>query len=419
MATLVKYVARLWYELSHEGAVGLDYAQARRVILVNQFCLIAIALNLVYALQVLLLDAASLIVFVWLTLLACLAFMAAMRLNASGRQYWAKRLLASIPVATLVFSAYLAGNGAGLQLYLIVIWTLLFLIFTRAELPTLLFFSLAYWLAFMLIQYTFTTPALDYDFPPGLMERIYGLSVTGTFLAVALVVGLFFTEIHRAEQRLQAEHERSERLLRNILPGPIAERLKQRDSDTDQAAIADGYDEATVLFADLVGFTPLSAIMSPQELVALLNRIFSGFDEIAMAQGLEKIKTLGDAYMLVGGVPQPQPDHAAAAAEAALQMLNRLPLLSGTGAPLELRIGIHCGPLVAGVIGRHKFAYDVWGDTVNIASRMESHGVPGRIQVSAALHQKLRDRYRFDPRGKIDIKGLGPTPTWFLLRHDG
>ncbi len=420
-----------WQTLSRHGTQGLDYVSARRVMLVNQFCAIAIALNIVYAGQVIILDAAALSVFLWLVLIACLAFVGVMLLNGTRHQRLARWILSSIPVTTLFISAYFISGGAGLQLYLIVIWTLLFLIYTRREWIALLFFSIVYWLGFLTIEFWFVTPALDYDFPAGLIEQIHALSVTGTFLAVALVVGLFFTEIHRAERRLQEEFEHSENLLRNILPASIAERLKNQSdtgplpanrSQTEDrpAPIADGHVEATVLFADLVGFTPLSSRLPPAALVQLLNEIFCRFDDIVLMHGLEKIKTIGDAYMLVGGLPEARGDHAQAVARAALEMQALMPQLRlPADNVLQLRIGIHSGPVVAGVIGRHKFAYDIWGETVNLASRLESHGQPGRIHVSQPLAELLGDEFSFEDRGDINIKGIGPTRTSFLLGKTG
>ncbi|MBE7470223.1 MAG: adenylate/guanylate cyclase domain-containing response regulator [Anaerolineae bacterium] len=209
---------------------------------------------------------------------------------------------------------------------------------------------------------------------------------------------------------IQAEQEKSERLLLNILPQPIAARLKQ-----GQVTIADTFTDVTVLFADLVDFTKLSARISPRELVSLLNEIFSTFDQLAERHGLEKIKTVGDAYLVVGGLPNPRPDHAAAIAEMALDMQQAVIRLS---AELEenfsIRIGINTGPVVAGVIGAKKFSYDLWGDTVNTASRMESHGLAGQIQVTPATYERLQDQYDFEERGCIPVKGKGEVRTYLL-----
>jgi len=217
--------------------------------------------------------------------------------------------------------------------------------------------------------------------------------------------------LDREHRRLLAEEERSERLLLNVLPAPIAERLKQ-----GEGVIADAFPEVTVLFADLVDFTRRSQQVSPAQVVATLNELFSAFDRLAQRHGLEKIKTIGDAYMVAGGLPNPRPDHAQAVAEMALAMQEEVAgRADPSGQPLQVRIGIDTGPVEAGVIGTAKFSYDLWGDTVNTASRMESHGVAGCIQVTARTYQRLRDRYRFRRRGPIPVRGMGEMVTWFLL----
>jgi class 3 adenylate cyclase len=209
---------------------------------------------------------------------------------------------------------------------------------------------------------------------------------------------------------LEAERAKSEKLLLNILPKPIATRLK-----VGEELIADRFQDATILFADLVGFTPLSTRLQPRQLVDVLNRIFSAFDRLALDFGLEKIKTIGDAYMAAAGLPEPRPDHARAAAEMALAMMARMrEFKSSIGENLQLRIGLHSGPVVAGVIGTHKFVYDAWGDTVNTASRMESHGKADEIHVSPAAFRHLRNDYTFSPCGPVEIKGKGTMETYFL-----
>jgi class 3 adenylate cyclase len=236
-------------------------------------------------------------------------------------------------------------------------------------------------------------------------------------LAAVLLLG----EAVRGRRALDAEHrlllaerERSERLLLNVLPAPIAARLKQGD-----AVIADEFPEVTVLFADLVDFTLRSRDSTPDQVVRVLDELFSALDRLAERHGLEKIKTVGDAYMVVGGLPKPRPDHAEAVAEMALAVREEVPRhLDPDGQPLAVRIGIATGPVVAGVIGRRKFSYDLWGDTVNTASRMESGGVPGCIQVTDRTYRRLRDRYRFQRRGPVPVKGKGELVTWFLVARD-
>jgi len=242
------------------------------------------------------------------------------------------------------------------------------------------------------------------EVPETVRVVFFGLNL----LAVSTTVFLLLQYFVRARELEQA---RSEQLLLNVLPEPIAGRLKRSDG-----VIADAYPEATVLFADLVGFTPLAESTSPEELVLMLDEIFSRWDGLAEAHGLEKIKTIGDSYMVVGGVPEPRPDHAAAVGAMALAMSPTLVACGLDGVRLRARVGIDTGPLVAGVIGRSKFTYDLWGDTVNTASRMESTGEPGRIHVTERLRAELADGFEFSPRGELSIKGKGVMRTYFLER---
>lgn len=217
--------------------------------------------------------------------------------------------------------------------------------------------------------------------------------------------------LEAATRALDAERQVSERLLLNVLPRSIADRLKRQTG-----VIADSFAEATVIFADIARFTPISLSMGPQEVVVWLNEVFSALDRLAEQHGLETIKTIGDAYMVASGLPTPRADHAEAAAEVALAFQEEIASHTApNGDPLRIRIGIHSGPVVAGVIGTRKFAYDLWGDTVNTASRMESHGVSGMIHVTDATYERLRDRYVLEERGEMEIKGLGDMRTYFLL----
>ena len=218
-------------------------------------------------------------------------------------------------------------------------------------------------------------------------------------------------ELQQEKQLLEIEREKSERLLLNILPHSIAERLKR-----GERTIADRFAAVTVLFADLCDFTALANQTDPDDLVTLLNELFSRFDLLADRHGLEKIKTIGDSYLLVGGLPLPRPDHAEAVAEMALEMLEAVRDLNhDSGIRLRVRIGLNTGPVVAGVIGRKKFTYDLWGAAVNLASRMQSSGLPGHIHVPASFEERLRDRFVFMERGPVHCKGFGEIHTCFLL----
>lgn len=234
--------------------------------------------------------------------------------------------------------------------------------------------------------------------------------VMGAFSQMYARIVKEITERKMAEAIIQKEKDTSEQLLLNILPCAIADRLKRGET-----VIADGFNDVTVLFADIVNFTELSATISPVKLVCLLNEIFSAFDSLAEKYDLEKIKTIGDAYMVVGGLPMYRQDHAEAIANMALDMRQVISKFAGDlGKSFDIRIGISTGPVVAGVIGIKKFIYDLWGDTVNVASRMESHGQAGLIHVSASTYGILHHKYKFIDRGEIMIKGKGKMQTYFL-----
>jgi class 3 adenylate cyclase len=222
-------------------------------------------------------------------------------------------------------------------------------------------------------------------------------------------VNVYGTDVTAARERERLALE-NERLLRNILPKPIADRLRAREQ-----LIADRFDDVTLLFADIVGFTVLSASMTPSELLRVLNEVFTAFDVLVERAGLDKVKTIGDAYMVVGGMPDATVDHTARVAAVALDLTEAVRRIdTAVRLGIRFRIGIHCGPVIAGVIATKEFIYDIWGDTVNVASRMESLSMPGRIQVTQAVKEWLEGRYVSESRGLVDVKGKGPTPTWFL-----
>lgn len=231
----------------------------------------------------------------------------------------------------------------------------------------------------------------------------------GLFNFVGITAFIFTVIAYFLRQRDRFQRQ-SDDLLHNILPDDAVVRLKQ-----SSAMIADQFDEVSVLFADVVDFTPMSASMTPAELVGLLNGIFSVFDDLVMENRLEKIKTIGDEYMVAAGVPTPRDDHALVIADLAVSMRDYVAGHEFAGHSIRLRIGIHSGPVVAGIIGHRKFSYDLWGDTVNTASRMESHGVAGEIQITSATHQLIMDRFACVRRGMISVKGKGEVETWYLV----
>jgi adenylate cyclase len=251
--------------------------------------------------------------------------------------------------------------------------------------------------------------------PEPIIRLFFVLDLLGVAFVTFLVLIYFVRQRQRTLDELGDEQLRSEGLLRNILPAEVAERLKD-----GEGVIADRYEAVTVLFADVVGFTALAQRLSAEDLVVLLDRVFRELDALSERYGLEKIKTVGDAYMVVAGAPDPLAHHPQAAAEMALGMLGALIGAEWpTGDPMQLRIGVATGPVVAGVIGRDRYAYDLWGDTVNLASRLEASSEPGRILVSIETYERLKEQYRFSDSHVVFLKGKGPTPARFLLGRSG
>jgi class 3 adenylate cyclase len=251
------------------------------------------------------------------------------------------------------------------------------------------------------------------DAPLGMVLRSDLYLLTANVIGMVACYGIEFYTRRDFVQRqlLKAEEAQVEDLLLNVLPQPVCERLKR-----ERAWMAESFSEATILFADIAHFTELAAHVTAEEVVALLNRVFSAFDELVEKHQVEKIKTIGDAYMVVGGVPVTRPDHAEAVAELALDMLDAIRRLNALrDEPLRIRLGIHTGPVVAGVIGTKKFSYDLWGDAVNTASRMESHGLADAIHVTRSTYERLRDRFVLERRGAIEVKGKGEMVTYLLL----
>ncbi|HSE80646.1 MAG TPA: adenylate/guanylate cyclase domain-containing protein [Gaiellaceae bacterium] len=252
-------------------------------------------------------------------------------------------------------------------------------------------------------------PEPDPPIPTWLVVTFFALDILGPAVTTFALLEYFVRSRDRAHRLLAEEKERSERLLLSIFPRPIAERLK-----VSQDVIAERSDEVSVLFADITGFTPAAERLPAEEVVVLLNEIFSAFDELVAAHGLEKIKTIGDGYLAAAGIPTPRADHAEATARLALAMrqtLAELPAAAG----LSLRVGIDSGPVVAGVIGRSKFGYDLWGDTVNTASRMQSHAPAGAIQVTERTYARLAEGFAFERRPGVTVKGKGEMTTYLLL----
>jgi len=306
--------------------------------------------------------------------------------------------------AALFFFVRELGHDSGIQLNYIIVAAVAFAICGMSHIR-LVAGAVAVGLALHLATWFLYPPgSARIDADPFLLHNLYVSSAATTFTIIALIVGYAFTVADRA--RAEADS-----LLANILPAAIAERLKTRAGER----IADAVPQASVLFSDLVGFTQLAQELGAVRTVAILDHVVTEFDRLAAAHGVEKIKTIGDGYMAVAGVSEPQDDHVYRPARMALGLPGLVAQLSEIhGVSLRIRIGIAGGPVMAGVIGADKFSYDVWGETVNLASRLESHGLPGEIQVSGAVRDALGDGFLFEARGEIEVKGVGPLETWLL-----
>jgi class 3 adenylate cyclase len=304
----------------------------------------------------------------------------------------------------------LSGSSAGSQ-YNLLAAPAVVLVFGSRRLTMSLLMALLLFLTFVAIDVAAPVQGQNAPMDAEFAERnkIISITTAAAILFGAIAYALKLAE--SAEAALSQEYQRSEGLLQNLMPNSIAARLKQ---NPDQI-IADHFDDVTILFADIVDFTPRAMRLPPAHVVGFLNRVFSEFDRLAEKHNLEKIKTIGDAYMVAGGMPDRSSGHCAAVAEMALDMLDQVKQLgSELGDDLRLRIGIHTGPAIAGVIGTRKLFYDVWGDTVNTASRMESHGSSGRIQVTENARSVLGSAYKFEYRGVVEVKGKGPMTLYYL-----
>jgi adenylate cyclase len=316
-------------------------------------------------------------------------------------------ILLTTAAGQMLVGGFLPSGGVGLWGILAPLGALVFL-----EVRQAIRWFVAYLIVFVLTGVAGEVFFADADLPVSFTSTMLALNVIGTAAVAFTLLATFAHQRNVALTALRAEQEKSEALLLNILPRPIAERLKSAAE-----TIADQFAAASILFADVVDFTPLAQRLPPAETVRILDQLFSHFDVLVERHGLEKIKTIGDCYMAVAGVPNPRPDHARRAALLALDMRDVIATSALPGQPgVELRIGINSGPVVAGVIGTKRFLYDLWGDAVNTASRMESHGTPGEIQITRATYELLKDEFVCKRRGTILVKGKGQMETWYLVR---
>ena len=398
---------RLWYRLMTIGAYTSESAsQAGRRRIVIGYIVFSVPARVVFAIDAL----AGGRSIVGITNLLAAAVPAIGLLFLARRPHWfvgiVNVLLAAIVAENLVPTVLLGGI---LEAELTIAWTILAVIGALIALDRRAAFA---WFVIVVATMILAAVLPEWIQPVAATEAAALGDLMATLIGVAVFSYAGMAYFVRQRDRFQQE---SDDLLHNILPDEIAARLK-----AEHSMIADDYEAASVLFADVAGFTPMSAKMSPPELVGLLNTVFTTFDGFVQDLGLEKIKTVGDEYMVAAGVPHPRPDHAHAIAELALRIRDHCEQHRFDGHDLRMRIGINSGPVVAGIVGTHKFAYDLWGDVVNTASRMESHGVPGSIQISGATHDAICDDFVCERRGTLEVKGKGEMETYFLLaRRDG
>jgi class 3 adenylate cyclase len=331
---------------------------------------------------------------------------------------WLQRFGELVAPLTFIGAAYVTisatiwdvGTDSGAQFFLLVGVCLVVLLLGIEHI--VLAAILAAIAAGLVIALEFLVPH-DTGLQPAWAQSM-GFVITSVSACVMIVVTVWFAlrDTARAEAVMEAEYDRSEALLANMLPASIADRLK----DPERNVIADKYEEASVLFADIVGFTERASSTAPADLVRFLDRVYSAFDALVDKHGLEKIKVSGDSYMVVSGVPRPRPDHVQVLADFALEMADAAAKLRDPhGLSVPLRVGLATGPVVAGVVGSRRFFYDVWGDAVNVASRMESTDSVGQIQVPEAVYERLKDEFVLRERGHINVKGKGVMHTWYLV----
>ena len=312
--------------------------------------------------------------------------------------------------ASVGFICFTVGTGSGLQFYFLVSASLMVLVLGIERIA--LASTIAGAGVVLTIVLELTVPHDRGLGPPWTLTAGFVSSVVSSAVMVVATIWYTLREIERAEAAMESEYERSERLLANILPTTIAQRLK----DPSRSVIADKYDDASILFADIAGYTKRASDTPPDDLVRFLDVLYTDLDALVDRHGLEKVKTSGDSYMVVSGVPTPRPDHLEALAALALDLADSVADLKDPwGRAVPLRIGMAAGPVVAGVVGARKFFYDVWGDAVNVASRMETTDVEGRIQVPDNVYERLRHRFVLEERGVVDVKGKGDMHTWYLV----
>ena len=396
------------------GTQGYPPRTARRLAVINVLSLMVALMTIPYILLYAFYDWRGL----WLPIVTLAPqvplYAAAPLLNRVGPYASALYLLILWIVFALIYSSYF-GRDSGLHYYFLPGAAASMLICGPDKLRQSALITVVALACFMFAERSFLEPASFLSTDERFIDLLFFISAPFAFLLIFVTVLFAFSEAARAEDRLEREHERSEALLDSMLPRSVADRLKSEP----QAAVADALPVATILFADVVSFTPRAARLAPAELLAFLNEVFGSFDKLTARHGLEKIKTIGDAYMVAGGLAERGAGaNAGPAAAAALRLAADMHrLAAGTslaGQPVVLRIGIHVGPVMAGVIGSTRLAYDIWGDTVNLAARMEQTAPPGHTQVTRGVVEAAGAGHCFAPRGLQAVKGYGQVETWLV-----
>lgn len=398
----------LWRKASNIGMPEtFTDEQTKRLNLQNQATLTVAGLTVGYFILFLLSD---LRIGAWIMLIAFVVYMSVLYLNRRGYHDQARVLLLINGNLQIASVAFLVGRPPWIQLFLIAAAISPFLYYSMKDLKSIAVASGFSLFLYLLLEVSFVVSEPLIPLDPVVARIISTVTYLSNFLAAVFFTYYLYATNYTVESRLRDERARSDKLLLQILPGAIAARMKQ-----GERSIADYYESVTVLFADVVGFTPLAGDQTPEESVNLLNEVFTYFDELVERCGVEKIKTVGDGYYAAAGVPSQRPDHAEVIANLALDMARfREQMHSPLAEHLQIRIGINSGAVVGGVIGMNKFQFDLWGDAVNVASRMESQGIPGKIQISPTTYALIKDRYHTVHRGCIDIKGKGLMDTYFL-----
>lgn len=401
---------KIWDLISHVGVKNeYDYADKRRIILTNQIAILAVIIPQLYNLFYYFHDFELLKGPIVVNIAGSLISATVLLLNSHSYHKLAKIIISVVPNIQIYILTYYLSTASGMHLLHIMMISFVLFLYSNETKRMIIINALIPVIFYITSFFLFTPEQSPIVLDADVLQILFILISLTVFALVVVFFALFYREISYTEKLLENEYERSEKLLLNILPDDVIRRLKD-----NPGTIAEMYPSVTILFADIVGFTEIASKVEPSKLVDALNTIFSKMDILVDRYGLEKIKTIGDAYMVAGGIPVPMQDHTRAMALLALDMLEEIKNHKPFGEPLNIRIGFHTGPVVAGVIGMRKFSYDIWGDAVNMASRLESHGESGCIHVSSQVYSVLRDDFVFTSRGPVHIKGLGKIETYFL-----